>query len=231
MALPHVPSIFDDDFPMGAVISSPMQKGKPAPVLKGNGFVYVVARNGVGGTNESAVLFVGETQHKATATATAKGALKLQWGPLGGRSDAKRGDKNLGDAAWNEAYEELGKRGLGSLMKSKAIKTKWYVHRHEPGKVFIGILYVDATGEEISKLLSLPESAASRGKQLEAPLQQGETMGYAWVRKEALEKAKVPNWVVEIGGGRKIQLRHEQGGTPHSMNGFLLKDIAWSGPL
>lgn len=222
----RVPSIFDGDFPMGAVISAPAPKAQAAPALKGNGFAYVVARGGAGGSKEPAVLFVGETQHKATA----KGALPLQWGPPGGGSDTKR-DKDLGDTAWNEAYEELGKRGLGSLTNSKAIRTKWYIHRHQPGKVFVGILYVDATGEEISKLLGLPEATAPRSKQLEAGLQKGETKGYVWVRKQALEKAKAPDWVVEIGGGRKVQLRHKQGSVPHSMNGHLLKDIEWSGKI
>ena len=221
MALLRVPSILDDDFPMGAVIAA------PPPGLKGNGFVYVVARNGVGGTSEPAVLFVGETKHKATA----KGALPTQWGPLGGGSDPKRGDKDLGDTAWNEAYEELGKRGLGSLMRSKAIKTKWYINRYIVGKVLVAFLYVDATGEEISRLLGLPEATGPRSKQLKAVLQRGETKGYVWLRKGALETATAPEWVVEIGGGKKVQLRHSVGAAPQSANGNILKDITWGGPI
>lgn len=152
----------------------------PTPRPKSrNAFLAVVAKHGVAGSTEPAVLLVGEKGFKAQHL---KGTLTFNI-PGGGEKAVDKGDAEK--TAFREFKEETG-ANASILMGVPGATLKRTVNGKHTA---VFTIHVPATAEQVSQMLQLKNYDKSYKMQRTQTNLSNETMGWVWARRSAIRAA------------------------------------------
>lgn len=189
---------------------------KPASVnwtRQGNAFLWLVAKNGVAGINEPAVLLVGEFQ--TNGKTTVNGSHSRYWNVPGGGAEQRDNDTPLFTAI--REFNEETQSDILLMLAALPSNRIHSVYSSRSGRTQYFMVHVADTAENISRQLRLRDHDKPRKTQMDARLQNGETQGWVWVTKSGLLVAAAQTQsdhpLVPIGGKLALVLRNAKSAT------------------